>query len=252
MPKVGRKPSDDEAPKCACGCGEQVAWQRGHGWSTFRPGHQSRCQTKFMPEGEAPFCACGCGGRVEQSKKRGRNKGWNKWIRGHHIRVSNPMKTVEAQQKVSRALTGREAPWVTRDRKGKPQPKSVRYGEENGNWKGGRIIDDQGYIRLRIAGKYVAEHRYVMEKALGRELSPDEVIHHLNGDRTDNRFVNLEVTNQAAHAAWHNKSIKRKAPTSDPPFCACGCGLPVEESKRRRGTWNTWLKGHSTHSTKRV
>jgi len=39
----------------------------------------------------------------------------------------------------------------------------------------------------------MAEHRLVMARALDRPLYSDEVVHHRNGDRTDNRLVNLEL-----------------------------------------------------------
>lgn len=52
------------------------------------------------------------------------------------------------------------------------------------------------------AGK-VYEHRYVMSKHLGRWLTTDEVVHHKDGNRTNNKIENLELTNARYHARIH-------------------------------------------------
>ena len=73
-----------------------------------------------------------------------------------------------------------------------------------------RYIDGNGYVRLLRPEHpfhdnrgYVKEHRLVMEEYLGRYLTKDEIVHHINEDPSDNRIENLQLMTRAEHVKLH-------------------------------------------------
>ena len=85
-----------------------------------------------------------------------------------------------------------------------------KTGKFNPWWAGGKRIAN-GYIRIYIPNHpyadiygYVAEHRLVVEKNIGRYLKPNEVVHHINHDRSNNDLNNLRLlSSQSEHLSIH-------------------------------------------------
>ena len=73
-------------------------------------------------------------------------------------------------------------------------------------WKGGRRIDTEGYIRVydSVTRDYKREHRIIARADIG------EIVHHINGDITDNRPENLELTTFTEHSRLH--AMQREMP----------------------------------------
>jgi hypothetical protein len=52
---------------------------------------------------------------------------------------------------------------------------------------------------------YVLHHRVVVENNIGRILTNDEIVHHINGDKHDNRMENLQLMKAIEHNSIHGK-----------------------------------------------
>jgi hypothetical protein len=85
------------------------------------------------------------------------------------------------------------------------------------------------YKKLKINGRTLSEHRVVAERMLGRKLTSEEVVHHKNEDRFDNRPENLEVLSHQKHAEHHNQKhpLTKTCPE-------CGAVFAPAPTKRAR------------------
>ena len=84
-------------------------------------------------------------------------------------------------------------------------------GEKNGNWSGGRWVNENGYVKICLPGRgYVSEHRLVMEKTLGRRLKRSEHIHHIDENPSNNSIENLKLVSPSEHSKIHWGSPEMK------------------------------------------
>ena len=123
-----------------------------------------------QPRKVEKICLCGCGKKFLQDRY---NKGY---IKGHSQKITR------------RFMIGDKAP----------------------GWKGGMIYK-RGYVFIynpthpHHDQEYVKRARLEMEKKLGRYLTSQEVVHHINGIRDDDRTENLVILTRGIHSSIHRK-----------------------------------------------
>lgn len=92
----------------------------------------------------------------------------------------------------------REQKYCSYDCKIEAQKKKAQHKFESGGYK--KHTKRHGYVWITVpelsrsgGKKSILEHRYVMSKHLGRDLLPEETVHHINGVRSENNIENLEL-----------------------------------------------------------
>lgn len=72
-----------------------------------------------------------------------------------------------------------------------------------------RLHAQSGYLEEKTERGWIRQHIAVAERALGRRLAPNEVVHHMNEVKTDNAPVNLEPMPRGKHASLHHLGSSR-------------------------------------------
>ena len=185
---------------CTCGCGEAIP-----------PQHLFRYKQPYLLRGhklETPLCACGCGERTPWSPNL-RYQNRKGFVKGHDKRIPvEPQPCACGCRRLASAGRGVERRYISGHNS---------YGMKRGE---GRYVNNFGYVLLRMpdhpdaVGGYVREHRYVMEQVLDRELRKNEHVHHINGDKTDNRPANLAIYSRSEHGKLHGRGHSYFRPTA--------------------------------------
>lgn len=159
---------------------------------------------------------CGCGETTPIAKQSTTRTGN---VRGQHTRFCHGH--ARRGVKDSDATIARRKRAYRKWRKENPDPRIGRSlseetrkkigdanrGSNSGLWRGGRT-QHRGYILVKVNRDhpmanprgYVLEHRLVIADHLGRPLTSDENVHHINDDRTDNRLENLMLVTRGEHS----------------------------------------------------
>lgn len=123
-------------------------------------------------------CECGCGAETNPAPYTDAAKGW---VKGEPMRF----------------LRWHRLP-------------PIHHGAANNRYNGGLCYYGGRWIAVGRDGSTTAYARVVMAAHLGRDLSPDEIVHHVNENPSDDRIENLELTNRSEHARLH-AALRREA-----------------------------------------
>lgn len=92
-------------------------------------------------------------------------------------------------------------------------------GKNNPAYNGGKHKDANGYYVLFMPDhpysskrKTILEHRFVMECKIGRYLKPEECVHHIDGNKSNNDPSNLMLfKNNSEHIKHHYNERKKSS-----------------------------------------
>lgn len=123
-----------------------------------------------------------------------------KRIRGDRVNWTPEMrkKMSEDHLGTKNSMYGKEGFW-----RGKKRPDMT--GDKHPLYKGGWV--QQGYLFKTIEGKTYPYHRYIYEQYHKIKLTDNDVVHHINGNKQDNRVENLQLMTRSEHINHHRKDV---------------------------------------------
>jgi hypothetical protein len=172
-----------------------------------------------------PICECGCGAIPPPRKYPSLTL---RFVPGHQNRGRKP--SPESNAKRAAKLRGRPRPeylkrqWsehhkaagIRPSREAASRGARGKFREASASWKGGTTVVNGYRCRYRPdhprrqPNGYVYEHMLVIEEKLGRPLQDGEVVHHIDGIKTNNTPDNLQIfSSQSEHASHHNDRRRR-------------------------------------------
>ena len=156
------------------------------------------CGDNFLSPKRTKTCGENCLSQYMSKKYKGKHLSETTKIRMKGRPSWNKGKTKKEDNRVAQ-------PWL-----GKKRPENS--GEHNNKWKGG-VNHSQGYVYVTNKehpfanfNGYVKRSRLVMELHIGRYLLPEEVVHHIDKNRSNDHLNNLMLfPNNGAHLRFHFK-----------------------------------------------
>ena len=107
-------------------------------------------------------------------------------------------------------MYGRRMPEAT-----KQKLREANTAERNYHWSGGRKMHSEGYVLVYLPGHHLAnkhgfalEHRVVAEQKYGMNLKTGDIVHHIDGNKTNNDPENIVVLSRSEHAKIHDNLNK--------------------------------------------
>lgn len=102
--------------------------------------------------------------------------------------------------------------------------KNHARGDKNARWAGNKLVTSHGYIAVRVPlnhphawgpprlrhFKYAYEHIVAMMAHIGRPIAENEIVHHRDGDRTNNDLRNLQLMTAADHQRYHATETRER------------------------------------------